>query len=522
MKLVTTVGTSLFENYLDDKKYKSQDRNQDCVDIYKQIRDAEPSFDKWKDYHKKDILPFKKNWKSSEQSDASAEIASILKILEESEVKSAEIYLLATDTVLSVLACELIKEWFSNKNPSSKISAIKFERPETKEDLEKSSFVIQNLRISNNTEYEQGFMRLIEVLDDLDLNENDALNITGGYKAIIPIMTIYGQLKNVPLKYIYDESELGKADLIEVGSLPINFDWGMVELLKPLLGREFLNQEICKFLGQNYIEGKLEFKNNSFQARNEAVECQNTLIEFNKERVNTSNLQVSLYLLWKYKLIYWNKKDRILSQTALGKMIKNYDPFTETGKGLVMEHLLYKYFHTHSSNSERTKEYKLNIEELALPKKYEVDGENIELGDIDIALNRNNTFVWGESKAFYKASSYGSNQSKLDKYYKQLRARSMACLGKVEKLEVLLIVFKFDISGIQRSFDNPNFITALKKFRLLESEVDLQDKVRFRCLGISIKSDISKNENLNITESFYKADYKDWNWEELNPVIELN
>lgn len=62
------------------------------------------------------------------------------------------------------------------------------------------------------------------------------LNISGGYKAVIPVLTLVGQLYNVPLFYTYEDS----ADLIEVKKLPIDFDWVLANRCLPLLVKEKL------------------------------------------------------------------------------------------------------------------------------------------------------------------------------------------------------------------------------------------------------------------------------------------
>jgi CRISPR/Cas system-associated protein Csm6 len=246
MKIITTVGTSIFENYKKDKQNK---KDTDFKTHFEKIRDDFSAYSNWNECEsrRKSLEVKVKKWYSSKE-DSSAEIASILKIAgvkKPEELKEkVEVVLLSTDTVLSKLACDLIYEWFKPYGDFqfSEHNIIDNQKKH-KYNLDGKGFVIQNLRISNNTKYEQGFMRLIEVLDDLKLNENDVLNITGGYKAIIPIMTIYGQLKNVPLNYIYDESELGKTDVIKVESLPINYDTGIAELYTFHLDNTYLSSE---------------------------------------------------------------------------------------------------------------------------------------------------------------------------------------------------------------------------------------------------------------------------------------
>ncbi|WP_250629784.1 hypothetical protein [Rhodoflexus caldus] len=226
-KIITTVGTSIFSNFFKDGKNATFKNDYDTLDK------ANHSFDKWNDNQVIECIEgtkglsqkngLRKNVFNNIKSDdnASAEIKSILKITEEAQVDT-EVYLMATDTVLSVLACELIKEWFENYKSVTQKITVHFAHNDT--------HIIKDLRVDSKGNYEKGFMNLIEQLDKLKLSKNDILNITGGYKAIIPILTLYGQLKEIPLKYIYNETELDKTnELVTVGNLPINFDLGYIE-----------------------------------------------------------------------------------------------------------------------------------------------------------------------------------------------------------------------------------------------------------------------------------------------------
>ena len=58
--------------------------------------------------------------------------------------------------------------------------------------------------------------------------ENVLLNITGGYKCIIPYLTILAQINRAPLFYINDETE----ELIKIPQAPLDIDWGMFEKYK--------------------------------------------------------------------------------------------------------------------------------------------------------------------------------------------------------------------------------------------------------------------------------------------------
>lgn len=211
-KIITTVGTSVFENYLKDKTVAEKDKRDFRVD-YNYIKDESPPFSKYNankemlEELEEHIVPWYKN-----APNASAEIKSILKIKEETEGE-VEIYLIATDTVLSVKAAELVKEWLVKKGilVNKKIS------------------IIECLRIQDaNAFINNGIQNLIvEILNihESDNQENSILNISGGFKAMIPVLTIVGQLYDMPLFYIYENSDTP----IEIQRLPISFDWDVIE-----------------------------------------------------------------------------------------------------------------------------------------------------------------------------------------------------------------------------------------------------------------------------------------------------
>lgn len=230
MKIITSVGTSIFENYFN----KNPDEKQLLGLYQKRLKEPNYNYQSWEAverYIEKLRDPVFK-WSRNNQN-ASAEIKSILAIAQ--QATNVTVHLLASDTVLSVLAAELVQQWFKKSTYSSKISVL-FERPKKLVTQNDTQHIIHQLRVSSNKDYQEGFMNLIEVVTALIEKDKTILNITGGYKAIVPIMTLIGQIKNVPLKYIYEESNLKEqTQLVEVGQLPFSFDWGILEAYANLL-----------------------------------------------------------------------------------------------------------------------------------------------------------------------------------------------------------------------------------------------------------------------------------------------
>lgn len=246
--IITTVGTSLFENYMSSEVktlFRKEGKNYpDISQAVKGLKNKDastyaPTCTEIKDTISpaiknlwlKGISKNRQGWLFTDNVDepnqyASAEIESIIKIRKDIG-EEVQVYLICTDTVLSVLAAELIKTFFNYKdfggNEYADIEVV-FEQTD--------KHIVKDLRVSDNDEYQKGFMNLVKITNEVINKEgktNCYLNITGGYKAIIPVMTLVGQLKEVPLRYIYEDNENTEKPLVEIGNLPFNFDWSILE-----------------------------------------------------------------------------------------------------------------------------------------------------------------------------------------------------------------------------------------------------------------------------------------------------
>lgn len=201
MKIIATVGTSLITN----------SENVDCSSL-----DGLPFFQDLFDGNNNSET--KKQIKRIEDSLSQnldngiicAEIATLKKI---NGNEAANISLLCTETILSYLCGRTIKNYLGEKATVE---------------------IIPGLRITDADKFKnQGFFNLLKKIREIKQlsNEKVVLNISGGYKALIPPITLLAQLEKIPLYYIYEDSN----ELIETGSLPINFDWGIIEDLVDLL-----------------------------------------------------------------------------------------------------------------------------------------------------------------------------------------------------------------------------------------------------------------------------------------------
>lgn len=204
-KIITTVGTSIFGN---------------CMKEVEGIKTKTGNLDKsnsdWNRYKSEiSILGNEINKWSEGKNAASAEIASLLKIQEELK-ETVEVYLICSETILSRLAAECIKKWFE-ENMNFEI---------------KNSNVIKGLQVKDRKIFEtEGLLELFDEIEKIAEGnwKEICINLTGGYKAIIPFLTIVGQIYGSPLYYIFEESESDKYELIKIPQTPIDVNWSEFE-----------------------------------------------------------------------------------------------------------------------------------------------------------------------------------------------------------------------------------------------------------------------------------------------------
>lgn len=323
MKIITTVGTSLFTNYTKGEVKDSfiNDDYQDIGDALKELEKVPSSEYSDQRYYPqirtiKSVIEtkwikgiVKKNdyWEIKEGEfnlDASAEIKSLVKIT--SQIKqNYKIYLLYSDSVLSQLAAEILKENLPTL---------------LKQDIKIHCDLIENLVVDSFEKFNIGLINLVKKIREIFKNEFNLqvnntftietkqkisdefiFNISGGYKAVIPFLTILAQLYNIESKYIFEESD----EVITIPHINIGIDELFIEKFYLYLENVHLN-----IPAKSYEEiMQLEILKNY------------RLIENNNGR---------------YKL------------TVLGEMVKDYvENLTISAKkvfGYIVEFKLYEYF----------------------------------------------------------------------------------------------------------------------------------------------------------------------------------
>lgn len=227
--IITTVGTSIFKNAI-----KS---NLHIKDYYGDIENLHYSEWNSQEVRREDIKKTILDSDFLHNTNSSAEIQTIYKIIEDFkklENKDYKIILLTTDTILSNLAAEIIQIHLE-KEEFPKLEIRKIDNL-----LVSFEHVTSEEKKTEKAKINSGFNNLIKILDEIikkEKAENCILNISGGYKALIPYTTIIGQLYKVPLMYMYEDSDT----LVVIDPMPINFDMGIAELYMPYLEDRYLN-----------------------------------------------------------------------------------------------------------------------------------------------------------------------------------------------------------------------------------------------------------------------------------------
>lgn len=347
MKVITTVGTSIFENYqtINGKKLPFYDELEnssygDRGNLLTYINELK---------NDKDLL----RWIEKNIEISSAEISSLLTIKKEI-TDSLEVYLIATETILSRIAAEIIQTKLNGYSISGgKKIKVYFDADKKAPE----SDVIQGLNVKNADHFTDiGLPNLIERLRELNINNEEIiLNITGGYKGVIPYLTIMGQLFNgVDTMYLYEESE----KIIKIPDLPINFDWVVQE--------KFFS--LCMIKNIENSEGSTQISNDE-------------------------EIDVDLSLLIK-------RAPNKLSLSALGKILINTLTIDEIESrhvlGFLMEYRFVKHYNNHVYQDSKSNKYPV----VETPNKNSVYNSY----ELDLVLRQNdsscNQFITIEIKSF--------------------------------------------------------------------------------------------------------------------------
>ena len=433
------------------------------------IRDA-LSFFIFKGFKKSDKTSVTK-WETDNNSklntNASAEISSIIKIAEKNKDKNIKVHLLASDTVLSMLSAKLIQEWFQAAKliePIYKNIEIIFN------DNVKSGHAdfIENLRTDlPEDKIFEGFNNLVKKVVDLSKKEETIINITGGYKGFIPILTIIAQIEGLKLNYLYEDSD----ELIEIGNLPIDFDWAFVEAIGVYLQNDAISELF------------------SYQDE-DAKQLQKLLTDYslvyNDKEKSKYQLSIIGNLLHDY---IFNKNKSQIPNTVLGSFIelKYYHLFSEN------------YLRLPYSKPELSHEPKIYYQYKDERLEFSESQKNgyKEIGDIDLLLYKNeNQLVLCEIKS----------ERKFVKYSIEKALARVEYMKKTEKIpkEYLFIVWKSKFFKNDKNKFNNDIV---QKFNELSEKLDVDVHCYLHELKLQRKSEFKVSYGSLLKEKINAEDF---------------
>lgn len=282
LKIVTTVGTSLFEN-----KYKEDAGFRNLVARIENRSASEyNNFQDEIDKIRLTLIAFI----SSDPRTASAELTST-QLIRQKYRKSSSIVLIASDTLISTVAAEVINEYFNNLKDDFGTLVSQFVRNNT--------HVIKDLQVSDKSRFENsGLINLINnlhkfLISDLESLDNKQevtpiMNITGGFKGVIPYLTIFAQMRRIKIVYSFEKSD----ELIEIPVLPIEFDSSFTEKFFPVLEKTISGSETEK--SELIRLGFLEKNGNK-------TKLGSLLIDYENRRLSSSRNIIGLVV--EYKLM---------------------------------------------------------------------------------------------------------------------------------------------------------------------------------------------------------------------------
>ena len=239
--VITPVGTSLFTNGSETNNHNNQIQTGFC-----RIEDKPAS--EWNDNSRyiNALKTHSETFIRNQNTSASAELQSTAKI-QNTLNSDITVYLLASDTIASRLAAEILSGNVAAGILGGQVSV----------NFNPEQDVISGLQVNNRKIFlKKGMNALIRRIDQINLRitasgQSLAINITGGYGASVPYLTIYAQLKSVPLYYNFEDSN----ELIEIPHSPLTIDWNAIgphfDVLQKIDNAEAINNW-AKFKEDHY------------------------------------------------------------------------------------------------------------------------------------------------------------------------------------------------------------------------------------------------------------------------------
>ena len=210
--VITPVGTSLFTNSSDTR----------IKNGFEHIEDKPASeYDQYVSRISA-LETLSEGFIRNEGISASAELQSTA-VIQNKLQDEITLHLLASDTIASRLAAKILMNQINDPNHvlGNDVEAC----------FDPDEDVIGHLQVKDTISFSrEGMPNLFQRIDDIRNwdaygGEDLAINITGGYGATLPYLTIFAQLKGVPLYYNFEDQD----ELITIPQAPLAIDSSLIE-----------------------------------------------------------------------------------------------------------------------------------------------------------------------------------------------------------------------------------------------------------------------------------------------------
>ena len=375
---------------------------------------------------------------------ASAELQSIQEYVNQyiSKGQKMKVYLMASDSAISTFAAKVIagklKQWYPKQFPK-KNPTIEYQR-------------IAGVKVNDPAILmEKGFSELLkyvaEIKNSTKGNYQLVINATGGFKGVIPILSLLGQLVSSSLLYCFEYGKNGEpGPIIEIPSLNVHFLWDHLEAYEPILQRVIASN---KTTNQAHLE----------QVEKDLIRTELIPMRICAERQN-------------------NFKVEPLGQLLLS-WISTKSPIAKSTVGFILEYKFLEYL------MEEPWEDFLHVRRSVKPFGKEID--------LYLENQKNKEWIWGEIKSYNKvqhAFNTSNNNSFGFSLTKQLNAL------KNSKYKIPNAYHLFIYKRPFQSLNDPYIQKHLKSFKeSLEQYGIRKFNVFYVNLDLTFKDIYSSNEN---------------------------
>jgi putative CRISPR-associated protein (TIGR02619 family) len=246
---IVSIGTSVITNYKRKYQYKA---SFDIDEVVEHLRKA---------------------FEQKRLEETSAEIKTLIKAGLASEDR---VYLLSSDTEDGIIATHIIKNFLQGVLNNKNII----------------DYSIKGLQVDNSKDFrEKGIKNLLSLIQKIKIQDNPSdfyIVISGGFKAVVPYLTVAGMLYDITVLYIFESTD----ELIELPPIPIEFNFSFIDSIEDML----LRMDTDGFLKKDYFEQHILGRTDKKKIR--------SLFIMEDDKIYPTEI---LYLLWQvYKFKYKN------------------------------------------------------------------------------------------------------------------------------------------------------------------------------------------------------------------------